>query len=360
MFLAVSGVSAVVLFIVIMLLENYIIYILIPVTAGFLLDFVFGDPAGIIHPVVCIGKLISCFERLLLREESSGSKAAVGAVTAVLVSVIVAFIPLIILLLLHKVCCIFCGNDAEFFYKIFAAGILSLMCYQMIAAKSLRTESMKVYAALSEGDTEGARRAVSMIVGRDTSGLSEKGIIRAAVETVAENTGDGVTAPLFYMSFFGIVGMYFYKAVNTLDSMIGYKNDKYIDFGRWAARMDDAVNFIPSRITALFMIIGAFVMPGFDGKAAYRIFRRDRLKHASPNSAQTESVCAGALNVRLAGPAVYFGRRVEKEYIGDDVREIEYEDIRRANRLMYFASVSMTAAMAAVSLLIVFAAARFL
>ncbi len=342
-----------------MLLENYIIYILIPVAAGFFLDFIFGDPPGIIHPVVCIGKMISCAEKIMFRRGSPNGKLAAGAATAVFISVISALVPLIILLLLYKICSFLCGNSAEILYKVLAAVASSILCYHMIAAKSLRTESMKVYAALSEYDTEGARQAVSMIVGRDTSGLSEQGIIRAAVETVAENTNDGVTAPLFYMSFFGIGGMYFYKAVNTLDSMIGYKNDKYMDFGRWAARMDDAVNFIPARLTALFMIAGAFVMPGFDGKAAYRIFMRDRLKHESPNSAQTESACSGALNVRLAGPAVYFGRRVEKEYIGDDVREIEYEDIRRANRLMYFASISMTASMLVLSLLIVLIVMRF-
>ena len=194
--------------------------------------------------------------------------------------------------------------------------------------------------AAESGDTEAARKAVSMIVGRDTAVLDRDGIIRAAVETVAENTSDGITAPLFYMGIGGAVGGFFYKSVNTMDSMIGYKDEKYADIGRFAAKLDDVLNYIPSRLTALLMVIAAPIC-GLDGRNAFRIWKRDRRKHASPNSAQTESACAGALHVRLAGDAYYFGKLHKKPCIGDDDRQIEADDIRRANLLMYVSAVLM-------------------
>ncbi len=199
---------------------------------------------------------------------------------------------------------------------------------------------MKVHRCIARDDTEGARKAVSMIVGRDTKPLDREGIIRAAVETTAENTSDGVTAPLFYMAFGGAVAGFIYKAVNTMDSMIGYKNEKYGEIGRAAAKIDDLLNYLPSRLTALIMI-AVCPLTGLDGKNAWRIWKRDRRKHASPNSAQTESVCAGALHVRLAGDAYYFGKLCKKPYIGDNDREIENDDIPRTNRLMYGASAVM-------------------
>ena len=199
---------------------------------------------------------------------------------------------------------------------------------------------MKVCRAAESGDTEAARKAVSMIVGRDTAVLDRDGIIRAAVETVAENTSDGVTAPLFYMGLGGTVGAFFYKSVNTMDSMIGYKDEKFADIGRFAAKLDDVLNYIPSRLTAFFMVIAAPIS-GLDGRNAFRIWRRDRRNHASPNSAQTESACAGALHLRLAGDAWYFGKLHKKPYIGDDDRPVETADIRRANKLMYVTSVFM-------------------
>lgn len=218
------------------------------------------------------------------------------------------------------------------------AGIIAeaVMTWQILATKCLRVESMRVYDALRTDGVDAGRRAVSMIVGRDTSVLDVAGVTRAAVETIAENTSDGVIAPMLYTAIGGPVLGFVYKAVNTMDSMLGYKNDKYMYFGRFAARLDDVVNFIPARISAYLMIAAAFIGGRqFDGKNAYRIFKRDRFNHASPNSAQTESVCAGALRVQLAGDAVYFGKLVKKKYIGDGLREIEYEDIKRANRLMY-------------------------
>lgn len=216
----------------------------------------------------------------------------------------------------------------------------SAMCYYLLAARCLRDESMKVYRALAAGDTEGARRAVSMIVGRDTDALTAEGITKAAVETVAENTSDGVTAPMFYIMLGGAAAGFFYKAANTMDSMLGYKNERYLRFGCFSAKLDDALNYLPSRLTALLMILSAY-LSGMDGGNAYRIWRRDRLNHASPNSAQTEAVCAGALGVMLAGDAVYFGKLVKKQTIGDDLRRVTPEDIPAANRLMYFTSVLM-------------------
>ena len=210
---------------------------------------------------------------------------------------------------------------------------------------------MKVYRAIQKNDTEKARKAVSMIVGRDTDVLDESGIIRAAVETVAENTSDGVTAPIIYMALFGAVGGVFYKAANTMDSMIGYKNERFEKIGKFAAKLDDVLNYIPSRLTALTMILSSFVL-GFDGRNAWIIWRRDRRKHASPNSAQTESVCAGALNIRLAGDAYYFGELHKKEFIGDDIRPVENDDISRANRLMYLTSVVILILTAALRALI--------
>ncbi len=219
-----------------------------------------------------------------------------------------------------------------------AAGLIveAVMTWQILAAKCLKVESMKVYRFLEKGKLEEARTAVSMIVGRDTAVLDAEGVAKAAVETVAENTSDGVIAPMLYTAFGSPVLGFLYKAVNTMDSMVGYKNEKYLYFGRAAAKLDDAVNFLPSRISA-WLMIGAAFLGGrcFSAKEALRIYKRDRRKHASPNSAQTEAVCAGALGIRLAGDASYFGKRVHKPYIGDAGRQTEYEDIRRANRLMY-------------------------
>lgn len=212
----------------------------------------------------------------------------------------------------------------------------TIMTYQILATKCLQVESMKVYHSLKYEGLEEARKSVSMIVGRDTQNLSEAGVAKAAIETVAENTSDGVIAPMIYTAIFGPILGFFYKAVNTMDSMIGYKNEKYLYFGRTAAKLDDAVNYIPARISAWLMILAALLGgKDFDAKRAYRIHKRDRYNHASPNSAQTESVCAGALGIRLAGDASYFGKLVKKPYIGDACREVSPEDIRRVNRLMY-------------------------
>ncbi|MBQ9234109.1 MAG: cobalamin biosynthesis protein CobD, partial [Lachnospiraceae bacterium] len=211
-----------------------------------------------------------------------------------------------------------------------------LMTYQILSIKCLRVESMKVYKKLKEGDLEGAKHAVSMIVGRDVDMLDDEGIAKAAIETVAENTSDGCIAPMIYAAVGGPVLGLLYKAVNTMDSMVGYKNDKFLYFGRCAAKIDDIVNFIPSRISAFFMILASYISgKKFSGKNACKIYKRDRRKHSSPNSAQTESVCAGALGIRLAGDAYYFGKLVKKEYIGDFTRAVSFEDIKKVNLLLY-------------------------
>ena len=292
---------------------------------GFILDMIFGDPHGFPHPVRLMGGLISALEKRLLdmgnrnpdRELKNGKFLAAAVLLSVSAVSSAVFIA------------------AYFAHPILGACAEAFMTYQILAAKGLKSESMKVFDRLERDDLSGARKEVSMIVGRDTDNLDAEGVTKAAVETVAENTSDGVVAPMLYCAVGGPVLGLMYKAVNTMDSMIGYKNDKYLYFGRAAAKLDDAANFLPARISAVFMLFSAFI-GGFDFKNALRIYKRDRLKHSSPNSAHTEAVCAGALGVRLAGDAVYFGKAVKKPFIGEALRKIEPEDIRRANRLMYF------------------------
>ena len=289
---------------------------------GFILDFIFGDPAWIYHPVRIIGKGSELGERLLRRISGEKHLTAAGAVLWLMIAGLSFLFPLGILLLARKI------------HPGLCFALESFWCFQILAARSLCRESGKVYDRLQENDLPGARRAVSMIVGRDTESLTEEGVTKAAVETVAENTSDGVTAPLIYLMIGGAPLGFLYKAVNTMDSMLGYKNDRYLYFGRVPAGMDDIFNYIPARLTALLMIAAAY-LTGLDGKNAWKIYRRDRKKHASPNAAQTESVCAGALRVQLAGDAVYFGKLYKKEFIGDSLRPIEPQDIRRTQRLMY-------------------------
>ncbi len=295
---------------------------------GFLIDLVFGDPVYAFHPIRLIGNLIGKSEKAIRKALPNNEKSELigGFILWIWVATVSFFVPFILLKCLYRV-------------NFWLGFILeSIFFWQIIAAKSLKTESMKVYKAFEEGDTEKARKAVSMIVGRDTASLTAEGITKAAVETVAENTSDGVTAPLIFAALFGASGGFLYKAVNTMDSMVGYKNDKYLYFGRFAAKCDDVFNFIPARITAYFMIISSFIL-GLDGKNAFKIFLRDRFNHASPNSAQTEAVCAGALDVMLAGDAYYFGKLYKKKTIGDNIRKIEPKDIKNANNLMYMTSV---------------------
>ena len=296
-------------------------------------DLLIGDPHWLWHPVQGVGTLISLFEKILrrilavppCREQNSHTRERIAGALMVLLVLFVSTGLIIILLIV-------CGRIHPFLRLLFEG----ILCGRLLALRSLGEAGYSVRDPLLRGDIEGARKAVSMIVGRE----------KAAVETVAENTSDGVTAPPFYMILFGGIGGIFYKAVNTMDSMTGYKNARYMYFGTAAARLDDIMNFIPARLTALFMILASYLsgkdcvaaagqtvrIP--DGAAAYRIWRRDRLKSPSPNSAQTESVCAGALHLRLLGDTWYFGEVHHKAEIGDGGRRVEPEDITRSVRLM--------------------------
>ena len=315
-------------------------YHLIALLIGFFIDLLLGDPHSIPHPVVWIGKLISATEKLVRRlfPKTVRGENIAGGVLWVIVVLVSTAVPALLLYAAYRLHP--------------AAGLVleSIMCWQILATRSLRDESMKVYAALKKGVPEEYRRAVSMIVGRDTAELDDLAVTRAAVETVAENASDGVIAPMLFLALGGAPLGFFYKAANTMDSMLGYIEMPYKNIGLVPAKMDDVLNYIPARLSALLMLAAGAAL-GMDVKTGWRIWRRDRRNHASPNSAQTESVCAGLLGVRLAGDAYYHGELHKKPYIGDALREIEYEDIPRAGRLLY--------ATAALSL-VLFGAVRFL
>lgn len=347
-----------------MAISSFIIFNTICILTGIVLDLLVGDPIGFIHIVIVIGRYISFLEKKLYKDTYDDKTMEFkGSVIAFIVPVTVMILAGIVLVISFKI------HPAVYFV------IESFLCWQAVAARDLAYESMRVYKALNgekiaipdfehggkivldavnknalEGEDaqnllkkqklENARRAVSLIVGRDTDSLDETGVIKAAVETVAENTSDGIIAPLFYMFLGGGALAVMYKAVNTLDSMLGYKNDKYMHFGSASAIQDDYWNYIPSRLSALLMCLAAFFTK-MDHKNAYRIWKRDRYKHESPNSAQTESACAGALNIQLAGDASYFGHIKHKDTIGDPVRPVERDDIKRACRLMYATSFLM-------------------
>ena len=319
------------------LLTHILVLDTLAILAGCILDLLFGDPAGRFHPVCFIGKLISALENKLYRKsDPDRRKQSRGTLLTVSVIIITALVTagiLVTALIAEK-------NTGGIIYLILAA----LLCDSTLAVRDLRKESMKVASALNKG-LPGARKALSRIVGRDTENLDEAAVIRAAVETVAENTTDGAVSPLFFLFLGGPAAAMAYKAVNTMDSMIGYKNERYLHFGRATAKLDDVLNFIPARIAALLWIAAAGLC-GEDMKGAWRIWRRDRFKHESPNSAQTESACAGSLQVALAGDAYYFGKLKKKPVIGDPVREITPDDIRRANRMMTVTSgLAMAAGM---------------
>ena len=291
------------------------------------------------HPIRVIGNLISVLEKGLRKllcsripaseqEKKNRREVLAGGILWILTVSLSFLVPAVLLFAAGKV-----HPAVRFLLETF-------WCYQIFAARCLVGESRKVYQKLKEDDLPGARRAVSMIVGRDTENLTAEGVTKAAVETVAENTSDGVTAPLLFLLIGGAPLGFLYKAVNTMDSMLGYKNEKYLYFGRIPAKMDDVFNYIPARLTAWFMVAAAF-LTGMDGENAWKIYLRDKRKHASPNSAQSEAVCAGALDVQLAGDAVYFGKIYKKDYIGDAIRKIEPEDILRAGKLMYMTTILM-------------------
>ena len=297
--------------------------------AGFLIDCVVGDPSSLPHPVALIGKAISIFEKRYREElpKTEEGERKAGIYMNLTVLFLTALCSSILV----------CVSKAISPWLCFA--VCTIMSWQIFAAKCLSDEAKKVLRALKEEGLVAARKQVGMLVGRDTENLTEEQVIKAAVETVAENTSDGVIAPMFWTMIGGPIAGFVYKAINTMDSMVGYKNEKYINFGRFSAKLDDVANYIPSRLSALGMIAAAYLGIGFDGPEAARIWRRDRRNHSSPNSAQTESACAGALGVQLGGNAYYFGKLYEKPTMGDPKRAIEGEDINKACRLMYMTSI---------------------
>lgn len=299
--------------------------ILVAVIIGFCLDLILGDPSWVPHPVRLIGFLISKGEKFLRRIFKKNEYIA-GVILTIFLTAISFFVPFVILYL--------CGQ-VNIYFKI---AVESIFCYQILATKCLKVESMRVYKYLTKGDIENSRKYLSWIVGRDTENLNKSAIAKATVETIAENTSDGVIAPLIFMIIGGAPLGFLYKAVNTLDSMIGYKNDKYMNFGKFAAKLDDFTNYFPAIISAYMMIIASFILR-LDYKNAVKIYKRDKKNHASPNSAKTESVAAGALDIQLAGDTYYFKKLVKKLTIGDDIRLVKIDDIKIANKLMYATAI---------------------
>ena len=290
-------------------------------------DRMAGDPRWLPHPVRLMGRMIGGLEQHLRRLLGDRERTA-GVLLVLFMVFFWLALPLCLQLLLWRI-----PFPEESLWPVL---IQSLFASQLLAAKDLQKESCLVGDFLKEGDTEGAKKSLSMIVGRDTAPLDQDGMIRAAVETVAENASDGVIAPMVFLALLGPAGGYVYKAVNTMDSMVGYKNQRYLKFGWAAAKLDDVVNFLPARLTGCLFCLTALLLRGYDGRNAWRIFLRDRRKHKSPNSAHGEAACAGALRLRLAGDAWYFGELHHKPWIGDDQSRIRVQDIRRACRLMFW------------------------
>ena len=298
------------------------------IVAGFILDLIFGDPHWLPHPICLIGNLIGFLEKNLRRLLAPGKTALLlgGALMVVIVLSLSYVVPYAVLMLAEQV-----SPWLRF-------ALETVMFYQIFATKCLRDESMKVYTALHNNDLEDARVKLSWIVGRDTKELTAEEVTKGAVETVAENTADGIIAPMFYMFIGGAPLAFLYKGINTMDSMVGYKNDKFLYFGRCAAKLDDVANLIPARITGILMILASYFL-NMNAAGAWKIFWRDRYNHLSPNSAMTESVTAGALNIQLGGDHYYFGKLVHKDTIGDNIRPVEAEDIVAVNNLLYMTAV---------------------
>lgn len=315
---------------------------IVSILCGFILDLILGDPYWLPHPVRLIGWLIVQSEkgiRKILPKHKKGER--IGGILLVVVVVGVTMLSTLLIL-----------KGAYSLHPTLGFIIEVIMCYQILATRCLADEGMKVYKKLVAQDLEGARKQVSMIVGRDTEQLTEEGVAKATIETIGENTSDGIVGPLCFLVLGGPVLGFMYKAINTMDSMVGYRNDKYLYFGRCAAKLDDVVNFIPSRLSALFMIVASFICR-LDSKKAWEIYKRDRYNHKSPNSAHTEAVCAGALGIQLAGDAYYFGELCKKPSIGDARRSVEHKDIIRTNLLMYVTCVISLIVLVSIRLVVI-------
>ena len=299
---------------------------LLSIYTGYALDLIIGDPYSFPHPVRYIGKLISIVEKQIRKITSSDKGLKIAGFFLWFIVVGATFGITTLVLQLFK------------FNKLAYFIVNTILIYTTLATKCLKDESVKIYKVLKTGDLEKSRIQLSYIVGRDTTNLNEKEIVRATVETVAENTVDGIIAPLFYGFIGGAPLAMAYKAVNTLDSTVGYKNDKYYYLGFASAKIDDIANYIPARLGVVLLSLGS-LFTGFNFKDALKIGIRDRKNHKSPNCAFSEGAVAGALGIQLGGTNVYFGKEVYKPTIGDKTREIEIEDIVRTNKIMYSSSI---------------------
>ena len=292
---------------------------------GFLLDLIIGDPQNPIHPIRIIGSLCKATEKFFRKVLKKSLKIA-GLLTWITVVLIVFLFNYFLL------------KGAYAINNVLGVILSSIMIYFCISTKALKVEGLKVVKYVIQDDIEGARKQLSYIVGRDTKNLDKEAILKAVVETVAENMSDGVIAPLFYAGIGGAPLAFLYKAVNTMDSMFGYKNDKYIEFGYFPAKLDDVFNYIPARLSGYFIVVVSFIL-GLDYKNSFKIYKRDKNNHSSPNSAHPEAAVAGALNVQLGGPNYYFGKLVEKQTIGDDREKIDINKVNNTNNILYCSAV---------------------
>lgn len=297
------------------------------IAAALIMDFAFGDPRNMYHPVMAIGCYIERFERVFYKMTTEKADRKVMGLVLWISTIALTLLTVIGLL-----------KFADKIHPLFYHAVNVFLIWMGIASKSLKRESMAVYEALESRDMDEARHRLSYIVGRDTKGLSSESIVQATVETVAENTSDGVIAPLFYAFIGGAPLMWVYKAVNTLDSMVGYTSIKYLDYGFVSAKMDDLFNYLPARLTALLMIASSYIL-GYSGKESYETWRKDSRKHKSPNSGHPEAAAAGALGIQLGGDSTYSGQLIRKPFIGKKIKTPELEDIRRTNIMMQTAAV---------------------
>ena len=300
--------------------------LVIKIWIAYVLDLIFGDPQNIIHPVQIIGKMINIGEKSLL-EKKYKSDRKYKFFAGMILNITVISLTYGITYLIPR--------TSENSIILTVAEIY--LMYTVFSINSLAREGNRVYNILKEGNIERARKDLSYLVSRDTETMDEKMIIRSTMETISENTVDGIVAPMLYMFLGGLPLSMTYKAINTFDSMVGYKNEKYMDFGKFSAKLDDVANFIPARITGILIVIGSIIL-GYDYKNSLKVFIRDRKNHSSPNSGHAEAGVAGALGVQFGGRVSYFGKEVDKPVIGDKIKDFELEDIKKNIKIMYVAS----------------------